>query len=258
MGFFPINPYAHGTSPGFHIYDFRIVPQVEIHGNIYRKATCEDLGGLQSVRKPGCGTGKVLVLVSYYGFRYYDPETGRWLSRDPLGEFSALNIYAFISNDPLNDFDLIGLTSYKGGSGANYRPDPFGHGSNADGSPRDPHIDRIEKGGQKSRYNPDGSPRKGAGNVPRKDQQAMGRAVSKLASILSRFVTLPVMLYVEPPEIEYPEPKDSVSPACSEVKPCEWKCKCPSGFINFGGQKIYKQKEAPSPDWLCDDAEFIL
>tara|TARA_R100000027_G_scaffold17378_2_gene12564 strand:- start:465 stop:6296 length:5832 start_codon:yes stop_codon:yes gene_type:complete len=194
----------------------------------------------------------------YYGFRYYDPETGRWLSRDPLGEFSALNIYAFISNDPLNDFDLIGLTSYKGGSGANYRPDPFGHGSNADGSPRDPHIDRIEKGGQKSRYNPDGSPRKGAGNVPRKDQQAMGRAVSKLASILSRFVTLPVMLYVEPPEIEYPEPKDSVSPACSEVKPCEWKCKCPSGFINFGGQKIYKQKEAPSPDWLCDDAEFIL
>ena len=196
--------------------------------------------------------------VTVYGFRYYDPETGRWLSRDPLGEFSALNIYAFISNDPLNDFDLIGLTSYKGGSGANYRPDPFGHGSNADGSPRDPHIDRIEKGGQKSRYNPDGSPRKGAGNVPRKDQQAMGRAVSKLASILSRFVTLPVMLYVEPPEIEYPEPKDSVSPACSEVKPCEWKCKCPSGFINFGGQKIYKQKEAPSPDWLCDDAEFIL
>ena len=109
MGFFPINPYAHGTSPGFHIYDFRIVPQVEIHGNIYRKATCEDLGGLQSVRKPGCGTGKVLVLVSYYGFRYYVPETGRWLSRDPIGERGGLNVYGFVRNEVINSYDLLGM-----------------------------------------------------------------------------------------------------------------------------------------------------
>jgi RHS repeat-associated protein len=29
------------------------------------------------------------VLVSYYGFRYYDPQTGRWPSRDPIGEFGS-------------------------------------------------------------------------------------------------------------------------------------------------------------------------
>ncbi|MDA0768571.1 MAG: hypothetical protein O3A92_17300 [Verrucomicrobia bacterium] len=24
--------------------------------------------------------------VYYYGYRYYDPVTGRWVSRDPIGE----------------------------------------------------------------------------------------------------------------------------------------------------------------------------
>src|SRR5437773_4346102 len=28
----------------------------------------------------------------YYGFRYYNPSTGRWLSRDPLGEATSFNL----------------------------------------------------------------------------------------------------------------------------------------------------------------------
>lgn len=38
----------------------------------------------------------------YYGYRYYDPVTGRWMSRDPLGEnldTGEINEYAFISNE---------------------------------------------------------------------------------------------------------------------------------------------------------------
>src|SRR6266487_1220596 len=31
----------------------------------------------------------------YYGFRYYNPSTGRWLSRDPIAERGGPNLYLF-------------------------------------------------------------------------------------------------------------------------------------------------------------------
>ncbi|MEI7957239.1 MAG: RHS repeat-associated core domain-containing protein, partial [Verrucomicrobiota bacterium] len=31
----------------------------------------------------------------YYGYRYYDPLTGRWPSRDPIGEKGGVNLYGF-------------------------------------------------------------------------------------------------------------------------------------------------------------------
>jgi RHS repeat-associated protein len=45
----------------------------------------------------------------YYGFRYYCPGTGRWLSRDPLEELGGNNIYEFTHNDSLNFYDALGL-----------------------------------------------------------------------------------------------------------------------------------------------------
>lgn len=39
----------------------------------------------------------------FYGFRYYDSETGRWLNRDPIEEFGGLNLYAFVLNNPPSD-----------------------------------------------------------------------------------------------------------------------------------------------------------
>ncbi len=45
----------------------------------------------------------------YYGFRYYSPKTGRWLSRDPIGEQGGLNLYGMVGNDSLNLVDLLGL-----------------------------------------------------------------------------------------------------------------------------------------------------
>ena len=44
----------------------------------------------------------------YYGYRYYQPATGRWLSRDPLGEAGGINLYAFCGNDPVNGVDADG------------------------------------------------------------------------------------------------------------------------------------------------------
>ncbi|MCZ7640943.1 MAG: hypothetical protein M5U12_35755 [Verrucomicrobia bacterium] len=32
----------------------------------------------------------------YYGYRYYNPTTGRWVSRDPIGEQGGFNLSAFV------------------------------------------------------------------------------------------------------------------------------------------------------------------
>ncbi len=39
----------------------------------------------------------------------YDPITGRWLNRDPIGEDGGLNLYGFVKNSPSDYYDLIGL-----------------------------------------------------------------------------------------------------------------------------------------------------
>ena len=45
----------------------------------------------------------------YYGYRYYSPALGRWLSRDPIEEQGGLNLYGFVNNDPVNGYDILGL-----------------------------------------------------------------------------------------------------------------------------------------------------
>ena len=43
-----------------------------------------------------------------FRMRWYDPETGRWISKDPIGLSGGLNLYAFCGNDPLNRNDPVG------------------------------------------------------------------------------------------------------------------------------------------------------
>ena len=45
----------------------------------------------------------------YYGIRYYNPSTGRWLSKDPMEEKVGMNLYGFIANDPIDLVDYLGL-----------------------------------------------------------------------------------------------------------------------------------------------------
>ncbi|MCF7733202.1 MAG: RHS repeat-associated core domain-containing protein [Akkermansiaceae bacterium] len=48
--------------------------------------------------------------VAYYGYRWYDPLTGRWPSRDPIGERGGLNLYGFVGNDAVDRWDRLGLS----------------------------------------------------------------------------------------------------------------------------------------------------
>jgi uncharacterized protein RhaS with RHS repeats len=47
--------------------------------------------------------------VWFYGYRYYDPVTGRWPSRDPIGERGGINLYGFVRNDGVSNIDLLGM-----------------------------------------------------------------------------------------------------------------------------------------------------
>lgn len=57
-----------------------------------------------STTKPASG-------VRYYGYRYYDPVTGRWPSRDPIGEEGGTNLYGMVGNDMVNREDYLGLVA---------------------------------------------------------------------------------------------------------------------------------------------------
>ena len=46
--------------------------------------------------------------MAYYGYRYYHPDLGRWISRDPIEEEGGLNLFAFVGNDGVNKTDILG------------------------------------------------------------------------------------------------------------------------------------------------------
>ena len=43
-----------------------------------------------------------------FRMRWYDADTGRWLSKDPIGLSGGLNLYEFCRGDPMNNIDPIG------------------------------------------------------------------------------------------------------------------------------------------------------
>ena len=60
---------------------------------------------------------------SYYGYRYYNPETGRWLPRDPIEEQGGYNLYGFMANDPVSRWDMLGLWFTDGRKRKKFLPD---------------------------------------------------------------------------------------------------------------------------------------
>ncbi|MDP3222486.1 MAG: RHS repeat-associated core domain-containing protein, partial [Rubrivivax sp.] len=62
--------------------------------------------------------------LHYNYFRYYEPETGRYISSDPIGLGGGVNVWGYVEQNPLSFVDLMGLyvtvIFYPGASG-------FGH-----------------------------------------------------------------------------------------------------------------------------------
>jgi RHS repeat-associated protein len=45
----------------------------------------------------------------YFGYRYYHPKLGRWMSRDPVGEADDRNLNRALRNRPIGSVDALGL-----------------------------------------------------------------------------------------------------------------------------------------------------
>jgi RHS repeat-associated protein len=65
-------------------------------------------------------------------FRAYDPELGRWLSADPIGEEGGLNLYGYVGGNSVNLYDPNGLSPMGTEGGGDYDQDNVssfrGHG----------------------------------------------------------------------------------------------------------------------------------
>ncbi|MDE9537001.1 RHS repeat-associated core domain-containing protein, partial [Xenorhabdus bovienii] len=48
----------------------------------------------------------------YYGYRYYQPWAGRWLSADPAGTVDGLNLYNMVRNNPISNLDYQGTETF--------------------------------------------------------------------------------------------------------------------------------------------------
>lgn len=52
----------------------------------------------------------------FFGRRHYDPESGRFITKDPLGDRDGPNLYAYVANNPLIFVDLYGLNAMGAGT----------------------------------------------------------------------------------------------------------------------------------------------
>jgi RHS repeat-associated protein len=75
----------------------------------------------------------------YYLYRWYDPVTGRWMSRDPIAERGGVNLYGFVGNDAIRRVDLLGLAPPgKGCPKPNKKPRPPKEKGGATAPPKPP------------------------------------------------------------------------------------------------------------------------
>ncbi|HPA20923.1 MAG TPA: RHS repeat-associated core domain-containing protein, partial [Verrucomicrobiae bacterium] len=99
-----------------HLGSVRLVVNAQT-GTVAQEITYDEFGRVLSDSNPGFqpfgfagGLYDPDTGLVHFGEREYDPETGRWMSRDPLLFAGGdMNLYAYCGNDPVNQIDPSGL-----------------------------------------------------------------------------------------------------------------------------------------------------
>jgi len=107
----------------YHHYDGigNTIAMTDSVGNIVNKYAYDAFGKVinqtEIISNPFKYVGKFGVMDDGNGLlhmraRYYEPEVGRFMSKDPLGLMGGINIYAYVGNNPVNYNDPFGLKNY--------------------------------------------------------------------------------------------------------------------------------------------------
>ena len=84
--------------------------QYDAWGNVVDEEIASDAAALASLRYRFQGREwSVATGLINFRMRWYDAETGCWLSKDPIGLSGGMNVYAFCGNKPVNSTDPSGL-----------------------------------------------------------------------------------------------------------------------------------------------------
>jgi RHS repeat-associated protein len=97
-------------------------------GNLTETSYADDFNSLSFTYKFSTKPQDSVTGLYYYGYRYYDPVTGRWPSRDPIEEAGGMNLYGFVGNDGVNRIDRLGLFDLADTIWRFYRSRLFGGG----------------------------------------------------------------------------------------------------------------------------------
>jgi RHS repeat-associated protein len=92
-----------GQSEGFDGFGRRYLAA----GGDYFTGFTSQWGGYYDSATSSDGGQTGLTLLTH---RFYDPATGRFLTRDPSGYEGGGNLYAYTQNDPVNEHDSSGYT----------------------------------------------------------------------------------------------------------------------------------------------------
>jgi RHS repeat-associated protein len=113
-------PGGGAPVPSFPTYDGNgnITAWVNASGTVTARQRYDAFGNIieQTGTAPsryGFSTKPIELVTGflYYGYRYYDPATGRWPSRDPIEESGGMNLYGFVYNDAQNWIDNNGRSA---------------------------------------------------------------------------------------------------------------------------------------------------